>query len=483
MYADFLFNQTRLLPLARQRAQLPDWSKGGWPGAVGSEVSGMSCGPTVDWDHDYGCASGFGGFDGLAFVSCAGPFRGMECCFDDGTRFVAGLTATPLLSYFDGTQDAPFLEDVLAPYLREVASFYTSYAVAAAAAAAASGTGTGTGTGTADRRYDLPWTCAQETCNSGATARNGSKAAEHNNHQDLAYARMAYQRLLQFTDPAGAHGIPATAQERATWARMLAGLAAFPLTADAATPSDRVFAQSAAAPGDRPAPVDSNAGGYCIVRLAAIHPAGLVDAYSNHSGGGGQDPDGPPILAVARATTQLVNEASDFAPGNGFCLSWPSSAAVEDRQSAASGALLANFSAAYARKATPNGWPDLGGGGLEQVGAVVAIQMLLVRVVDGVLRLFPGWPASSRASFTDLRVTGAFVVSATAGARSVSIISEAGLPLLLPGDLFDSGAKETGGTGLCRSGGHRLPQQPNGLYALAMEVGDRVVVTECASMK
>ena len=32
------------------------------------EHAGMSCGPTTDWDHDYGCAPGFGGFDGLAFV-------------------------------------------------------------------------------------------------------------------------------------------------------------------------------------------------------------------------------------------------------------------------------------------------------------------------------------------------------------------------------------------------------------------------------
>ena len=45
-----------------------------------------------------------GGFRGLAFVSCAGPFRGMECSFDDGTRFVAGLSATPLLQYYDAIQ-------------------------------------------------------------------------------------------------------------------------------------------------------------------------------------------------------------------------------------------------------------------------------------------------------------------------------------------------------------------------------------------
>jgi hypothetical protein len=35
----------------------------------------MSCGPTPDWDHNFGCERGFGGFGGLAFVSCAGPFE------------------------------------------------------------------------------------------------------------------------------------------------------------------------------------------------------------------------------------------------------------------------------------------------------------------------------------------------------------------------------------------------------------------------
>ena len=43
----------------------------------GAEVMGMSCGPTQDWDHDYGCAPGFGGFGGIAFVSCAGSVAAM----------------------------------------------------------------------------------------------------------------------------------------------------------------------------------------------------------------------------------------------------------------------------------------------------------------------------------------------------------------------------------------------------------------------
>jgi hypothetical protein len=88
---------SRLVDLAKSRASNPVWSLGGWPDQLGAEVMGMSCGPTPDWDHDLGCPEGFGGFKGVEFVACSGPFRGMECCFDDGERFVAGLVATPLI--------------------------------------------------------------------------------------------------------------------------------------------------------------------------------------------------------------------------------------------------------------------------------------------------------------------------------------------------------------------------------------------------
>ena len=77
----------------------------------------------------WGMQAGFGGFQGFAFVSCTGPFDGMACCFDDGTRFVAGMVATPLLSYYDATLDPAFLRETLVPYLKGVADFYTSYAV------------------------------------------------------------------------------------------------------------------------------------------------------------------------------------------------------------------------------------------------------------------------------------------------------------------------------------------------------------------
>ena len=69
----------------------------------GAETLGMSCGPTSGWDHDKGCAVGFGGFKGMEMSSATGPFEGMQIYMDDGTRFVAGLAATPLIQYYDGT--------------------------------------------------------------------------------------------------------------------------------------------------------------------------------------------------------------------------------------------------------------------------------------------------------------------------------------------------------------------------------------------
>ena len=195
-----------------------------------------------------------------------------------------------------------------------------------------------------------------------------------------------------------------------------------------------------------------------------------MDAYRNSTRG---------IIPVARATTSMINSATNFAPGNGFCLSWPASAAMEDRVTAASGDLLANFSAAYARTAKRNGWPDLGGGGLEQIGAVAAIQMLLVRVVDGVLRLWPGWPAGARASFADLRVTGAFLVSANSAMSEVTIVSEAGLPLKLPRDIFAQTDISTAGRSLCANGVALALTDDGQHFWLRTVAGQRVTVAPC----
>ena len=87
-----------------------------------------------------------------------------------------------------------------------------------------------------------------------------------------------------------------------------------------------------------------------------------------------------------------------------------------------------------------NFWPDLAGGGLEQVGATQAVNELLLQsfvsrpicarvqllhdselddLQEGFLRFFPGWPLGEAASFSTLRAVGAFLVSATVDAAGV----------------------------------------------------------------
>ena len=84
-------------PQGKERATHPDWSYGGWSDVFGAEVQGMGCGFTQDWDHMYGCPSGYGGFKGVEFASATGPFPGMQFFSDDSCRFVAGLTVTPMI--------------------------------------------------------------------------------------------------------------------------------------------------------------------------------------------------------------------------------------------------------------------------------------------------------------------------------------------------------------------------------------------------
>ena len=59
---------------------------------------------------------------------------------------------------------------------------------------------------------------------------------------------------------------------------------------------------------------------------------------------------------------------------------------------------------------------------------------MLLQHEDGVMRLFPDWPASMDASFTRLRAKGAFVVSSEQRAGKVvaiDITSEKGGPLAI----------------------------------------------------
>jgi hypothetical protein len=73
----------------------------------------------------------------------------------------------------------------------------------------------------------------------------------------------------------------------------------------------------------------------------------------------------------------------------------------------------------------------MSGGGLEQAGAAVAVNELLLQSHEGFLSFFPAWGtdgAAGDASFISLRARGAFLVSArvSTGVTDVTIYSEVG---------------------------------------------------------
>lgn len=162
---------------------------------------------------------------------------------DDGCRFVGGLIATNFVQYHDATRNETFLQERVMPLLRGISDFYVSYAVPSNSSVFGP---FGVRHGATGDEISLPFTCSQEVCHGGAAG------AEHNAMQDLAYARMVWTKLLQYTDSdptvGGERPAAATKAERAVWANSLRRLAPFQ-TVTAVVPGqpNRV---SAAAPFD-----------------------------------------------------------------------------------------------------------------------------------------------------------------------------------------------------------------------------------------
>jgi len=186
-----------------------------------------------------------------------------------------------MLAYYDGTQDKHFLTQELLPYMKDVAAFYSSYAVINKQRGS----------------KHFPFTCAQEICGGGTTGLNITSRswAENDHHQDIAYAEMALIRLLEWTDPQNKQHQAshlASAAERATWRSALASLPPYPLTSSDAKwqRNATVFSEGATYERGRVWPVwhdakhpqkgvvgaSSNAG-YPIAHLAAMHPARVID--------------------------------------------------------------------------------------------------------------------------------------------------------------------------------------------------------------
>jgi len=394
-----------LVPLSRQRAALADWSEGGWSDMYGGEVAGMSCGPTIDWDHDYGCPVGFGGFKGIEMPSATGPFEGMIMFFDDGTRFVAGLASTPLIQYYDSTLDEPYLKNTLVPYLRQVADFYMSYATLN------STTG----------KYDFPYTCAQETCDGGGAAT--PPPAQKNNHQDIAYATQTLRKLLEYTASGDDWG-PTIKQDRAHWSSFLEMLVPFPIVK--ARNGTAIYADADYVDGSMVS--YQNNQDYAIARYAAVFPAQLIGLDSSAV-----------EKRIAWDTVRLLNDDFGWISSGGFDMNFPAASRTVPKEWV--GWLLEKYTSVINATIGPNGYTEAGpgGAGLESIGGLEGIHSLMLQSHEGVIRIFPSWPigAEFTASFDKLRANGAFLVSArwegTSGVvqQPVSITSEKGSKCLV----------------------------------------------------
>lgn len=130
----------------------------------------------------------------------------------------------------------------------------------------------------------------------------------------------------------------------------------------------------------------------------------------------------PTQLQTAKNSLRLMNSWGVTKGGNsfnGFCKEFPIAARIgwpaDD--------LVAKFKAAILHQWRPSNLTVFqGGGGIETVGSIEAIDSMLLQHELGVLRVFPDWPKDMDASFTDLRAKGAFLVSSQQHNGRVSFV-------------------------------------------------------------
>jgi hypothetical protein len=125
-----------------------------------------------------------------------------------------------------------------------------------------------------------------------------------------------------------------------------------------------------------------------------------------------------------------------------------------------------------------NGCVHNHGGMLENIGATVAINDLLLQTHGGRMRFFPAWNATvlGAASFTTLRAYGAFLVSATVDASGtvgpVSIESELGGDVVFESTWSGSAPKViSSGTAI------RTTVVSPGVYSFVSKVGGKYTIS------
>lgn len=328
---------------------------------------------------------------------------------DLSVRFIGGLNAALFIDYSDSVPDATFLNASTYPVVRGVADFYVSYMKP-----------------DANGTLHVPFACAQEIC-------GPSNVDEYDPVPDLALARMVLRAVLRYSLV-----LNRDAHARPAWTAALEHIAAYPTTTAGDGSGRTVFAEARAMQPNETIPWSDNAR-YPIDYFAPMHPAGELGLGSD-----------PTLLAVARNTIDSINSVNGWHPTNGLCMAWPSATRVANASTA--GALLDNFEAALHKTQQTNLYPNLGGGGIEQVGGTLAINELMLQSFEGFLRFFPAWPLGESGSFAGLRARGGVIVagqvSATGTVSNVQLSAATAVNVTLLSPFTGSTPPRTAGSGV-----------------------------------
>jgi hypothetical protein len=376
------------------------------------------------------------------------------------SRFSGGLLATNLIQYWEYSRNLTTLREQIYPFVKDNAEFYLSYAVKGA-----------------DGKLQFPYSCAQEACgcrdagfikegwavplpNSTLECKQpqgpykercpgysgwelhhkcfqcmpdiaaGSPDGYHNSHPDVAFASSSFRNAVRFAKILGVD-----AEMAAAWQAGLDAMPAYPSADYTFVPGARgaefnggagYFVEAAYGHHEGVNPANSAVtpqvwpwcnGEYPVSNFAAMWPTDEIGATQT---------DDVTLLARAKQTVEALRKYTKipYANVNGFGLSWPPAVRVSEQADAEQ--LLSSFATGISAVTGNNGCVHNKGGMLENIGATVAINDMLMQSHGGRIRFFPVWNATAlgAASFTTLRAYGAFVVSgAVDGSGTVGPIS------------------------------------------------------------
>jgi hypothetical protein len=294
----------------------------------------------------------------------------------------ATFSFLPVIDYYDYTQDKEFLRSQLYPAMRELDEFWRDFAVRDAAG--------------------QHWMFEHSSAHEGGD--------DENPNLDLGFAHRVESELI-----AASAVLNTDANMRPVWKKFSDEMSPYPqgdvngknVFYMASTLKYGVRNPPLFAPGDQP-----------------INLEGLVFPGENLAIGGDAKQLQTALNSMEGMDSWGVTKGGNS--NNGFCKIFPVAARIgwpaED--------LITKFKAAILFHWRPSNLTDFqGGGGIETVGSIEALDSMLLQHEGGVLRLFPDWPAARDASFTRLLAKGAFLVSSEQRGGKVvyvDITSEAG---------------------------------------------------------